>query len=238
VSRPAQTVPWYVCAAILCMAAGLPLFPQAHAAPQTLMACEFNTRGDLERWVGSNHVTHPRVTGGVLTLKVLDRDPFISHRVFDKPLPATPTQAIEVRMNAPTSGIAEFFWTGTPDSPYGGFYPGKETRFEIRPGWHVYRVMPYWQGEKQIVRIRLDLPGIVRGSPSRTYQIDYIRIVDVPRQQPVKADWDFAEGIQGWRVDGERAPYEPKRASLSPISPGAHGSCRRRSPFRRRRLPS
>lgn len=169
-----------------------------------LVAWEFNTGGDLEGWATYNHVRNVQVAGGVLSVTVQDWDPFITHEVFQAPIPATPTQTIEIRMMSPVEGTAEFFWTNTTETKYEGFSPGKETMFDLRPGWHVYRVRPFWQAEKKIIKLRLDLPGIKKGmEPERNYQIDYIRIIEPGVAESVPANWTFARGLEGWRLEGE-----------------------------------
>jgi len=174
------------------------------AGGDVLMAWEFNTGGDLQGWVTHNHLRDVQVAGGMLSVTVQDWDPFVTHEVFQTPLVATPTQVIEVRMMSPVEGTAEFFWTNTTETKYEGFSPGKETMFDVKPGWHVYRLRPFWQAEKKIIKLRLDLPGIKKGDePERTYQIDYIRIIELGAAESVPANWTFARGLEGWHLEGE-----------------------------------
>ncbi|MCD6351116.1 MAG: glycoside hydrolase family 99-like domain-containing protein, partial [Armatimonadetes bacterium] len=123
-----------------------------------------------------------------------------------KPIKATPTQVIEVRLKSPVEGGAEFFWTNTTEGKYQGFEPGKETQFHVKPGWHVYRVRPFWQGEGQIVKLRFDLPGVKadRGEKPQVFEVDYIRVIELgPAGPPVPANWTFDRDAQGWTVEGE-----------------------------------
>jgi len=174
---------------------------------QVLWNWEFNRHGDLEGWRANSHSAQTRVADGVLTTTVVDWDPILVHDVLPEPFRATPTQVVEVRIKSPVADVAELFWTGTTEGRYGGFAAEKRTPFTLRPGWQTYRVRPFWQGEGRIVKLRLDLPGVKRGEEAQqTYQIDWIRIIELgPSGPPVAADWDFADGTQGWRVDGEGA---------------------------------
>lgn len=175
----------------------------AQGEGKVLMRWEFNRDGDLEGWQPNSHLRDTAVAGGVLTTTVVNWDPFLTHKVFNKPLPATPTQVIEVRMKSPMDGGAEFFWTNTTQTKYEGFSPGKETRFDVRKGWHVYRLRPFWQGEGKIIKLRFDLPGVRDGKP-QTYQIDYIRIIETGKAgPPVEANWQFHQSPQGWTIDGQ-----------------------------------
>lgn len=168
---------------------------------------EFDKDGDLEGWKDNNHIRDAKVADGKLTVTVTDWDPFLSTGVLATPIVATPMQVIELRLNSPVEGTGEFFWTNTTETEYAGFSPGKETRFSIKPGWQVYRVRPFWQAEGKIIKLRLDLPGIKKGTEEeRSYEIDYIRVIELGAPgAPVEANWDFGKGLQGWQVEGEGA---------------------------------
>lgn len=171
-------------------------------AQRTLLAWEFNTAGDCEGWATWNDLDTPLVAQGKLYVTTKNRDPYIASNVFASAVPATAAQIIELRMRSPRTGLAEFFWTNTTETQYGGFWPGKQTRFRLKPGWHTYYIRPFWQGEKQIIRLRLDFPGILPPTAPQTYEIDYIRIVELAAGELVKPEWDFAEGAEGWTIDG------------------------------------
>jgi len=167
----------------------------AAAAPRTLM--EWNFEHDREGWLGQNHLAEVQVADGALTARAIDWDPFLVGPLFE--VPARPWQWLEVRLKSDVEGTAEFFWTNTTDSPYGGFSPGKETPFQIVGDneWHTYRVVPYWHAEKKIIRLRLDFPG---GQARGRFAVDFIRLVDPEEEtEPVPATFDFADGLQGWR---------------------------------------
>lgn len=171
---------------------------------QILKEWQFNRPGDLEGWSPGGHVRETRVSDGVLRTTVIDWDPILIHDVFAEPLPATATQVIEIRMYAPRAGRAEFFWTNTTQTQYGGFSPGKQTVFDLQPGWHTYQVRPFWQAEGQIIRLRLDLPPLEGAESPPEYQIDFIRILELGAGgPPANPDWSFSQDTRGWQVEGD-----------------------------------
>ena len=195
----------------------------ARADDKVLLSWEFNTPGDFEDWSATQHMRDASVAGGFLTTTVTDWDPFLVHEPFAEAIPATPTQVIKVRLNAPVAGTAEFYWTNTTEGEYNGFAPGKETGFQVEPGWHEYTVRPFWQGEGKIVKLRFDLPGIDKkhGDPEPVYQIDYIRIVDLgARGEPVAADWSFDRGLHGFRIDGKGKLRTEGDSLVADVEPG------------------
>ena len=180
-------------------------WPADSAQGKVVKAWEFNKDGDLEGWRPNNHMKDVEVSGGTLKFTVVNWDPILATDAFDEPIPATPTQVIEIRLKSPGEGTAEFFWTNTTEGKYQGFSQGKETKFKVEPGWHTYRLKPFWQGEGKIIKLRFDPPGVQEGiaEPAR-YEVDYIRVIELgPAGKPVEAKWDFAGGTQGWQVEGE-----------------------------------
>ena len=171
------------------------------AAPQVVKEWNFNTAGDVEGWKGANHIKDVKVADGCLQGTIVDWDPFLIGPQFA--IPATPWQAVEVRLKTDGGGDGEIFWTNTTQTQYGGFSPGKETRFAVTGDneWHEVRIQPYWQGEGKIILLRLDLPAVRGGQ--KTFAIDWIRIVDLGAAAPVKEErWSFAGGLQGWTGQG------------------------------------
>ena len=175
----------------------------AFAEGKVLREWTFDQDGNFEGWQPGGHVSDTTVVGGELRTKVTGSDPILVHEVFPEPIPATPTQVIELRVFSPRDGLAEFFWTNTLATKYGGFSPEKRTSFMLREGWNVYTVRPFWQAEGRIIRLRLDLPPLEADQKAPEYRIDYIRIVELgPEGPPVPADWDFRRGLAGWQLSG------------------------------------
>ena len=183
----------------------------ALAAPQVVKEWSFNTPGDNEGWTKANHITGLKVADGALQGAITDWDPFLTGPQFE--IPASPWQAVEIRLKTDDDGNGEIFWTNTTESAYGGFSPGKETHFTVTGDneWHEYRIQPFWQGEGKIILLRLDLPAAKGGG--KTFAVDWIRIVDLGAAAPVDASrWNFAGGLQGWSLSGSGA-----------VQPGAGG---------------
>ncbi len=177
-----------------------------------LLSWEFDQAGGLEGWLPNAHLTDVQVRDAALSCTGIGSDPFLTSPVFE--IPARPWQYIEVRMKSDEGGDAEFFWSNTLQGKYGGFSPGKETRFHVRGDneWHTYHVFPFWHAERKIVRVRFDLftPG--------HFVIDSIRVVDL---QPVAApatalSWDFREARDalGWWALGHAEDLRLERRAL------------------------
>ena len=77
-------------------------------------------------------------------------------------LPARATQEVVFRARGNKAGTGELFWM----PPNKGPTQKLSCPFEwIGDGqWHEYRLRPYWQGEKEIGKLRLDFPGSAGGS--------------------------------------------------------------------------
>jgi len=181
----------------------LSFFSAALAAePKMLIGWEFKTEADLKAWQWNNHVADVKVEDGALSCRVVGSDPIFISPTFD--IPARQSQWIETRIRANVSGDAEFFWTNTLETKYGGFSPGKETHFRILGDgqWHAYRILPCWEPERKIIKLRLDLPG-----GKGAYEVACIRVADARESAAVaEPSWDFSNGIQGWELENASPP--------------------------------
>ncbi len=169
------------------------------AAPignRVLAAWEFNQAGNLQGWQPNGHLTEVKVADGALSCRAVGSDPILELRPLID-LTASPWQFLEVRLKASRDGTAEFFWSNTSTGRYGGFSQEKTTRFNVTGDgqWHTYRLMPFWQAEKKIVRLRFDVFDGAR------FDVDYFRILqqDMPRVVD-RADFDFADSAQNWQA--------------------------------------
>ena len=134
----------------------------------------------LAKW-NASLLENMHVEDGALMFDARPGDAMLVSPAFDS-FPATPWQRIEVTMKTDAPGGCQLFWTGTTQSKYGGFAPEKHTPFESEAGgFHTYTVEPFWQAEKQIVRLRLSVPHDRSGH----YAIQSIRVVETPPTSPV-----------------------------------------------------
>lgn len=162
--------------------------------PRTLIEWTFDREGDQAGWHANGHFSDVRVAGGALECRGAGADP-----IFEMGLPlevaASHRQALEVRLKASRDGTAEFFWSNTTEGRYGGFSQEKTTRFPVvgDNAWATYRVLPGWQAEGRIIRLRLDLYD------SAQFAIDAIRIVSWPESQPVATRaFEFPSADRDW----------------------------------------
>lgn len=194
------------------LAAGL-LLVSTHllAQPRTLVEWRFDE--DLQDWGRANHVTNLRVEDGAMQGTITDWDPFVTSPQFE--IPATPWQRIEVRLRTDVDGTGLFYWTNTTDSPYGGFFPGKNTAYKLVGDnqWREYHVYPFWQAEEKIILLRLDLPRPPEEDyGNSTFAVEWIRIVDLgePDHVTTEPQWDLTTGTHGW------APLEGGTVTTTP----------------------
>ncbi|MFQ6097586.1 MAG: glycoside hydrolase family 99-like domain-containing protein, partial [Armatimonadota bacterium] len=153
----------------------------------------------LKGWKPSGHVADLRIEDGAMQGRITDWDPFVTSPQFE--IRATPWQRIEVRLKTNCGGDAEFFWTNTTETKYGGFSPGKETHFPVvgDDQWHVYEVYPYWHREGKIILLRLDFPRPEEAG-EKTFAVEYVRIVELGRPEAVRTEaaWDFTQERGKW----------------------------------------
>jgi len=156
--------------------------------------------GGLEGWVPNSHVSRVEVTSGVVRCETVDWDPMFIRR--DLNLRATPWQFVVLRLKASRAGDGELFWTGQTTGRHGGFEPEKSTPFTVAAadGFQEILLAPFWQGERTIRQLRLDLYD------DATFEIDSIRIVD----------WGGAAAPQTntfeWALGGDPARGRPHPA--------------------------
>jgi glycerophosphoryl diester phosphodiesterase len=165
---------------------------------RVLIEWNFDEEGDLEGWQPNGYLKDVKVKGGILTCMASGVDPILELRTLIE-IEASPWQAIEMRMLATKDGIAEFFWSNTTQTKYGGFSPEKRTQFRVRGDgrWHVYRIMPFWHPEGRIIRLRFD------PYDGASFAIDYIRIVQLKVPPKVEhARFQFIDSDCGWRAIG------------------------------------
>ncbi len=163
-----------------------------------LVGWNFNRDGDLEGWQPNVQVKDLKVSGGVLSFRCAGSDPILELRPLID-VKASPWQVIEMRLKADRDGKAEFFWSNTTQTQYGGFSPGKQTPFDVIGDneWRTYRIFPFWHAEGKIIRLRFD------PYDGAKFEIDFIRLVELPMPPPVeRADFDFTKSAHGWQFMG------------------------------------
>ena len=176
---------------------------RAAGPERTLVEWTFDR--DLQNWAPNGDLADVRVAEGALNCRAVGGDPILELR-SRLDVPASPWQVIEIRLRADREGTAEIFWSNTGEGRYGGFEQSKTTRFQIAGDgrWHVYRLLPFWQREGKIVRLRFDLYD------GATFAIDSIRLLEVA-MPPAAAQprFNFTKDGQGWQpVAG--ATFEPR----------------------------
>ncbi|MCS6949058.1 MAG: glycoside hydrolase family 99-like domain-containing protein [Armatimonadota bacterium] len=171
----------------------------------------------LRDWRANHQIGDVQFRDGAMHFRTLGEDPILEY-LPSLNLPAVPHQAIEVEMRASLPGEAEFFWSNTTESPYGGFLPGKSTRFAVRGDkqWHTYRVFPFWQREGRIVRLRFDPYGIGE------FSLRAIRIVRLEglTVREGQREFTFRGNVSGWSAwRGIRVDRSSEGVTLQLLEP-------------------
>ncbi len=175
------------------------------AAGKTVVEWTFDKPGNLQGWQPNEHLQGVAVSNGILRFRAVARDPILQ---LQSPIEfkASPRQLVEIRLKADADGFAQLFWSNTTTGIYSGFSGEKTTDFRVCGDgtWRVYRLLPCWQTEGKIVRLRFDVYDGAR------FELDYIRITELDEGEASAAmDFDFSESGQGWvwlETETSRAP--------------------------------
>lgn len=167
------------------------------AQESTSLSFEFKT---LDGWKANQSIVNLRVENSYLTGKCVGDDPQIYSPLFA--LKANNRQVIEIKMRSDRDGLAQLFWSGTLEEPYGGFRPGKRNDFYVKGDneFHIYRLIPFWEGEGKIIHLRLDPPD------GATFQIEYIRIKEI--QPLARGKWGIFEGLELKKASDKAIQFE------------------------------
>lgn len=124
------------------------------AEPRVLAGWDFSGESSKDWAKQANHCKDVRLEGGILKGTMSGHDPFVNSPAFS--IDATAGQVIEIRAKCSTGGKGEIFWI-----PAGASQAQQKWTVTIDwigdGQWHDYRVSPYWQGDKRIARLRVDL---------------------------------------------------------------------------------
>jgi len=161
----------------------------------TVVEWNFDRSGDLQGWQPNGDLTDVTVTNGVLRCRAIGTDPILELR-SRLDFPASAFQMVEIRLRADRDGTAELFWANTSTGRYGGFTQENTVRFHVRGDdtWHTYRVLPCWQRDGRIVRLRFDVYD------GAHFELTSLRVVDLtPAPPSTTADFDFRQDAAGWQ---------------------------------------
>ncbi len=164
------------------------------AAQEPLADWTFERAGDLQGWQPNGDLADMVVTNGALSCRAVGSDPILEYRPLLN-LPASPWQAVEIRLRADRDGTAELFWSNTSTGRYGGFSQDKSTRFNVRGDnrWHTYRLLPFWHREGKIVRLRFDEYDGAR------FDLASIRVVELgSRPVTEQSEFELSKSMEGW----------------------------------------
>ncbi len=180
----------------------------ASGEPKVVIEWTFDQPGHLQGWQPNTHLKDARVADGLLTAEAINWDPYFTSPGFS--FAATPYQQVELRIRSDRPFAGQLFWTNKFEGKYAGFEPNQNTPFRVAGGgqWQTVTIRPFWQTQKKIVQMRLDL------AEGCEVAVDWLRVVDLSGAEPpdTKTAWTFADGPAGWRVNGLGAPRQAGRA--------------------------
>lgn len=179
---------------LLAVLVSMVAFAPTIARAEEKVVKEWRFTKDLQGWTLGGQIADLAVKGGVLLGRSTGSDPILFSPTFE--IPAAATQSIEIKMKATKGGTCQLFWTETLQGRFGGFSQEKQEDFVAQPGaeFQVYRLNPFWQAAKKIIRLRLDPPS------DGVFAIESIRIVDRPTVASSAKRWDAQAGWHGWRA--------------------------------------
>ena len=166
---------------------------------RVLVQWDFTT--DAEKaWVhAANHSKDVQIVDGVLKGTITSWDPFVTSLPFS--IEASANQVIELRVRTTARGAGNIYWV-----PEGVAGPQEKLNVSLNwmgdHAWHEYRVYPYWQGDKRIVRLRIDFAG-----PSQaldTYEVDWVRVVEMTSPTTAAKAW-CGSALGVWNGEEGRA---------------------------------
>ncbi len=163
--------------------------PLCLAGPQPIAEWTFRRPGELQGWQPNGHLTNVMVTNGAVSCRAIGPDPIFEYIPLVN-FKASPKQVVEIRLRADRDGTAELFWSNTSTGRYGGFAQEKSTRFNVRGdnAWHTYRLLPCWQREDKIVRLRFDVYD------AAGFEWASLRVLELEMPSPAQPN-DLEDGI-------------------------------------------
>lgn len=181
----------------------------------TVLSFEAATLGE---WKSNQAISDLKILNNYLTGKCAGDDPQIYSPIFD--IKANNRQIIEIKMKSDRDGLAQVFWSGTLEEPYGGFRPHKRNDFYVKGDnkFHIYRLLPFWGGEEKIIHLRLDPPD------GANFAIEYIKIKELRPLE--KGKWVVYRGLEIKKVSENSLKFriiEDESAILLPL-PDFEGS--------------
>lgn len=165
----------------------------------------------LNGWRVNQSISDLRIENNRLVGKCIGDDPQIYSPLFE--IKANNRQIVEIKLKSDKDGLAQLFWSGTLEEPYGGFRPQKCNDFYVKGDnqFHIYRLLPFWGGEEKIIHLRLDPPD------GATFSIEYIKIKEL---EPLSnGKWMVFGGLEVRKAGEKSLQFEVKEDEASILLP-------------------
>ncbi len=120
-----------------------------------LAAPQWTGAAGLQKWRSRTHQCKTEMKGTTLAVECTGHDGHIYSEAFS--IPAKATHEVVIRARGNRGGTGEIYWM----EPGKGATSAKRATFAwIGDGkWHDYRIRPWWQAEKRIGGLRIDMPA-------------------------------------------------------------------------------
>ena len=150
----------------------------------------------LGRWGPNAYIEDAVVRDGLLEFRASGPDPFFLLDYLD--FEAKPNQYLVLSIAANATGQGAFYWTGSLEGQHGGLSERKRVNFQVSQSDAVQEVviLPFWQGEDRIRRMRL---GLYDEASFRLKRLEVRELPVTPITAHAAPVWDFSNGLDtGW----------------------------------------
>lgn len=144
----------------------------------------------LARWGPNAFIEDIAVSDEVISFRTAGPDPFFL--IDDIDLPAQPHQYLVLRVAADAPGHGALYWTNSVEGPHGGLSERKRVNYRIPQSDTLQEIviLPFWQAEGRIRRIRL---GLYDGAAFRVERIE-VRTLPISSSLDASPQWVFQDG--------------------------------------------
>lgn len=172
-AHPYRRILMMIYAAVALSLAAGPGWTDDPSGERTLWA--WTATQGMEAWAANGDIADITEQGGTVRFRTTGGDPILNLRSRFA-VPATPWQAIELRLKSDRSGFFEIFWTDTDEGEYDGFSQARSLRIGVSGdgALRTYRAFPFWQNVGRIIKLRVDPFGGAK------FELESIRIVETP----------------------------------------------------------
>ncbi|MHB1462431.1 MAG: glycoside hydrolase family 99-like domain-containing protein [Armatimonadota bacterium] len=161
--------------------------------PQIIAEWQFDKPGVAQNWVVAQDIANFGIKGGLLSGEVTAQTCFMMCNGLS--FPTSPYQCLHMRVRAKQTGEGNMLWMGPTDPTHNW---DRRVPFSIKQSgkWQDMVLYPFWQTEKSIIGLRIDLRG------PGGFDIAFIRVIQWAEANSAsqQTSWQFdQQQQQSWR---------------------------------------